>query len=538
MNATTNFNESLLAAPTVSAALPLIIADKGTFPIALTSLVTALVALLTYYLRPPAVHPKSPAFTSDTSPIIGSFGYISRQLTWYKKSVKESTSGHFSFRLGRRHVIGLSGVAARKWFFEEPLLDLVTGAVILPFGVHFWPPIHDIFKPDGNRARNNTFFLRRMLEMMKTDKLEKQLFRCIGDARECFETILADSPTGVINLPELWKPILRQNCRLFVSSDIADDPKQFKKVSDCVDTLLHTYSVFNVFFKWLPSPAYWTRRLARYGLVRFFRQMYNQRMSMTPEEASRKDDPFQSLINNGDPEPYINEYFTSAAFITTTNAHVISSQMLENMAIHQEWQQKCFEELQTVANKYAGGMDVALVDKIPHIPLKAWETSFPTMHMCLNELIRSWSSFGVMRYNTSPNAIPIPGSDEVLPGHTFAIYHTGEPQFSSKLYPEPSKFDPTRFLEGREEFKQEPYGFHGWGGGTHPCTGMRWAKLQQYIMLANALALWKLSSCDKDGNVDPYAKERQRGLDVDLDSETPFKLPPALCKFEPRERLQ
>lgn len=54
-------------------------------------------------------------------------------------------------------------------------------------------------------------------------------------------------------------------------------------------------------------------------------------------------------------------------------------------------------------------------------------------------------------------------------------------------------------------------------------------------MVAHALALYKLSSCDANGKPDPYAAQRQ-GLDTDLDSDKPFKLPPAYCKFELREK--
>lgn len=69
----------------------------------------------------------------------------------------------------------------------------------------------------------------------------------------------------------------------------------------------------------------------------------------------------------------------------------------------------------------------------------------------------------------------------------------------------------------------------------HPCAGKRWGKLQQNMLLAHALALYKWSSCDAAGNLDPYAAQRQ-DLGVDLDSEAKFSLPPAYCKFERREK--
>jgi sterol 14-demethylase len=62
------------------------------------------------------------------------------------------------------------------------------------------------------------------------------------------------------------------------------------------------------------------------------------------------------------------------------------------------------------------------------------------------------------RLNLSPNPIPIPGSDEVIPANTFVCYNSTEVNFSDALYPDPKKFDPTRFLDGREEFRNEAYG--------------------------------------------------------------------------------
>jgi sterol 14-demethylase len=74
----------------------------------------------------------------------------------------------------------------------------------------------------------------------------------------------------------------------------------------------------------------------------------------------------------------------------------------------------------------------------------------------------------------------------------------------------------------------------GWGAAMHPCAGKRWGKLQQNMLVAHALASYKWTSCDANGNVDPHAAQRQ-DLGVELDSESKFALPPAYCKFEPRE---
>lgn len=64
---------------------------------------------------------------------------------------------------------------------------------------------------------------------------------------------------------------------------------------------------------------------------------------------------------------------------------------------------------------------------------------------------------------------------------------------------------------------------------------MRWAKLQQNILMAVALSLYRLEKCDKDGKPDPSAYEKQQAMDGDLDEEVAFVLPECFVKLIPRE---
>jgi sterol 14-demethylase len=132
--------------------------------------------------------------------------------------------------------------------------------------------------------------------------------------------------------------------------------------------------------------------------------------------------------------------------------------MIETMAVHPNWQEKCYQEIVEAVNVHSKDTHLPLVDRLSSIPLKAWETSFPTFDLCLYEIIRVWTSFAVGRLNVSNEAIPIPGSDEVIPPGAFAVWNSTELNFNEKLFPNPRKFDPMRFTEGRREFEQEPHG--------------------------------------------------------------------------------
>jgi sterol 14-demethylase len=54
--------------------------------------------------------------------------------------------------------------------------------------------------------------------------------------------------------------------------------------------------------------------------------------------------------------------------------------------------------------------------------------------------------------------------------------------------------------------------------------------LQQTIIVAYALAMYKWSCCDENGGPDPFAKHRR-----ELDSGKFFVLPPMHAKLEPRD---
>ncbi|KAG6358768.1 hypothetical protein INS49_012287 [Diaporthe citri] len=469
--------------------------------VGLSTLAAVFLGFLAFLSYTPTIHEKSPKFTSHTSPFIGSFGFGTDPWNFWKGSRDESKTGNFSFWLGSRHIVGVTGEAARKMFFDHPQMEFVQGQFIRAMGVHFWPPVHDIFKPGFHGGRANTYFLRRLLELQKTEHLSKYLPRMLTDARLGLRALQED-PHGITNTSDsFWRTIFTQDCRVLCADEMADSPRLFEGSSDSARTLLHTFTHYNVHFPWLLSPAYLKRRYARYRLWSNVKAIVEKRMNRNPGSA---DEPVQTLINNGDVKDHVIEFFTSLLFIAPANSSIIVGKILSFLAMRTDLQDRIYEEVRSVAEAHSGkggGSGSSLVEQLGSIPLEAWESSFPTIGLCLKEAIRMWTAFSMARFNDSDKPIPIPGSDEVVPGNTFVCYNTTEVNFSEKLYPNANYFDPDRFTEGREEFKRETYGFVGWGQGRHNCAGMRWAKLQQNIIIAYSLAMYQWKNCDENGQV-------------------------------------
>ena len=250
--------------------------------------------------------------------------------------------------------------------------------------------------------------------------------------------------------------MLKHNSRLFFTDEVVEDPKQWEQYVGLMDTALHTASIFNVAFPWLPSPMYIKRRLMRYGLQRFTSKVIDRRMQ---PGAPCKDDPMQMLLDSQDRKEFMVEFFFSLVFISSANTHAVAAQLLQIMAIHPEWQERIYAEVKHAAETHSRRKHAAtLVEQLDGLPLAAWETSFPSLDLCMREVVRMWLSISAARRNTGKAPIPIPGTDEVIPSMTFAIYNTTETHFSDALYPDPTKFDPERHLPDREEYKQETYG--------------------------------------------------------------------------------
>jgi cytochrome P450 len=382
-----------------------------------------------------------------------------RSRVFWKNSMEKSKTGNFSFWLGKNHVVGVSGEAARKMYLDNRSLDLIKGITLIGHGPDFIAGratvVHDIWKPTLPNGR--TFSQRRLLDLQKSEQLAKRLPRVTRDARAAFEA-MAKNPSGVTNPAKAcYRIVVTQGSRVVCTDEISDDPKLLESLLGYLPILQSTSSLHLLAFPWLSymSISYWKRRYGRYGVSSIVTPIVNRRMK---KGAPRVDDALQTLIDNGDSKDYMINFFISMLFIAGANAGVLSGAMLNIVAHHPDWQEKIYGEIKAAAEAHSKNKDAPLVEQLDSIPLEAWESSFPSIALCYKEAVRMWVAFPMGRLNDTPNPIPIPGTDEVIPPGSFACYNTIDVHYNEELYPDPMKWDPERFREGREEFKRQTYG--------------------------------------------------------------------------------
>lgn len=91
-------------------------------------LVAATLVFGHYLVSRPSFPDNAPKYWKpDTWPIVGAWRFFSHRHDMYRDAQNSSPTGHFSFHIGKRPIIGLSGLEGRKTFFESRDLDINEG---------------------------------------------------------------------------------------------------------------------------------------------------------------------------------------------------------------------------------------------------------------------------------------------------------------------------------------------------------------------------------------------------------------------------
>lgn len=371
--------------------------------------------------------------------------------SFWAGSVERSKTGNFSFWLGKHHVVGLAGEAPRKLFMENRNLDRIAGARLHGVGPENTPPIHPIFQ---SVQKGHTYFQQRVLDLMKTEYLAKRLPLVIADARVAFESMVKDS-SGITNPTEAcYRLVLAQSCRIVCADEITDTPKLLDSYLRYTIILAHCASGHTTARPWLPSWSRIKRAYCRYGLSSIITPIVTRRMK---KGAPRGNDALQVLIDKGGSADEIITCLISILFISVANAGKLAGLQLNMVAHRTYWQERMYAEVKAAATAHAT-KNAPLVEQLASIPLEAWDSSFPSIDLCLREAIRLHVHFPMTRQNVSRNALPIPGTDEVIPSGSFVAYFTSDAHFNEEMYPNPHEYDPERYIEGRPEVERQTYG--------------------------------------------------------------------------------
>jgi len=170
--------------------------------------------------------------------------------------------------------------------------------------------------------------------------------------------------------------------------------------------------------------------------------------------------------------------------------------MLVHLATHPGWKEKCRKEIQGFLSRHNGDSPSAtLSEKFGAIPITAWEDELPTLDACIRESQRLAINLLLVRRNLGGN---MKIGEQIVKQGDFLAYSLGDVHMNPEYYPEPYKYNPSRWLQP-DLLPSAAYTFLGWGGGRHPCTGQKVAKLEMKLIMAMFLMRYEFDLVDKLG---------------------------------------
>lgn len=169
--------------------------------------------------------------------------------------------------------------------------------------------------------------------------------------------------------------------------------------------------------------------------------------------------------------------FFVAGFETSSST---MSLCLYELALQPDIQQRLREEIESVlANVDGGELNYDVLAQMTYLDQVLSETL--RKHPLLPHLIRE-----------TTKDYQIPNSDIVLDKGILALIPVHNIHHDPEIYPEPEKFDPSRF-DPEEVKNRHPMAYLPFGDGPRNCIGLRFGKIQAKIGLVSLLRRFKFS---------------------------------------------
>ncbi|KAI1753783.1 cytochrome P450 6A1 [Xylaria castorea] len=429
-------------------------------------------------------------------PILGALEfYYGRRADFMKDALRASKTGNFSFYIGKKQLIGVSGEEGRKLFFESKDLNFPQAFAELLTGQP-QAPSHD--HEDGFSQT----FQKALIPLMKKENFLKNLDLLTGDTRGACEALAAAPPSKAdpdwqVTDPfeSFYEIVYQLTMRTVGANDIASDPKLLKHTLSIFDWFEKSDSFAKVIFPWLPTVNHYLRMYYGAKLAFVFRDIIEKRK----KTGQKGNDALQFLIDRGLTLPNIVGFEIGALFAGQLNSGINAGYLQVFLTQNPEWMVRLREEVDGVITKHRASPSQSRADVLSALTIEEWEGEFPLIDLALRETIRFCLPGATFRKNMSGHDIPIGGSGEVVPDGAFVIFLVEDSLFGD-WYTDKLKWNPSRYFEENAEDKKVPHAYMGWGSGRHPCLGMRFAKLEMALITAYWVGMFDFEFSDQDGN--------------------------------------
>ncbi|KAF9477689.1 cytochrome P450 [Pholiota conissans] len=480
INATTVFSDLRAAAQ----------ADSR-IPFAATAAGVILLGSLSFLLRP--------VVQTDDSGIVKLPGWLSSLTAWsffakrhdflfngFAKTGQEL----FQFRFLQHTVVAVSGEEGRKVFHNDKYLDFTQGYQILLGGA---PRLEQSSEAEW-QPENMTWFNKNVAILFSKERLADVLPSLLDDINGSIMRTMPDREGRIDPFRNVYDLIVQMTIRMVSCRSLSNDPAAVAEMWNYFDIIEKSATPFSLILPWIPTSTTRNKEKATTELYKFLAKYIEERRNSTPSA-----DAFDVLIASGLDNKAIVGFAMIIIFAGITNSSVNACWILIYLASHPEWKARATKEVHDLISNHSNPVfsKEPLHKRLASIPINAWESEMPVIELCLKETLRLTATGAALRRNTKAD---LPMAGKIVKRGWFLAYSAADVHLNPNIYTNPDDWDPSRFEPGREEDKKEAYAFIAWGGGRHPCSGMKFAKLEIKMIVSLFLAGYEYELVDAKGN--------------------------------------
>lgn len=257
-----------------------------------------LASSLLYLFSRPSIAKTAPKLTTEQWPIIGAMQFFSERYDWFTRQTRHSGTGNFSFYVGDKSVVGVSGEHARRVFYDSRSLAFAEGYGGLLAGA-----------PEVAKNKSNVFsgkqevdddfsayFSRRIIAMLKGNQLAKGLPDLLSDVRARLDILARDPSHTTDPFDSIYKIVYQLTMRTVACHEIAGNDDLRERTLHYYETVEEAASPWAIMYPWMPLVSKFKRTYAGTQLYLIFKKIIDDRR----KEGRREDDALQFLLDQGD----------------------------------------------------------------------------------------------------------------------------------------------------------------------------------------------------------------------------------------------
>ncbi|KAK0550537.1 hypothetical protein OC844_006711 [Tilletia horrida] len=478
-------------------------ADVSSSPL-LVGLLTILATLVVYQLvlaPPSSLRSKSSKIQPILSaiPFLGSVDFYNDRIKFLRKHFGNPENKGFhqgARRLTVRDnsIIVLAGNKQdAKTFFYSRTLKFTQAYERLFSGIPTEITVNAIMDQD----KSDAMFRENLKQAIRGERLAKLAPQMCEDTLRSV-TALSDwqKRKGTFDPKAFTFPLLFcMSMRTVGFSDLSDQPEMMERLADYYWAMENAASYWSTFFSKYPFQS---SRIKEESGKKLFAEL-TKAAKRRVEEGSVEDDTVTMLMDKDLGADYAVRFVVTSLFAAIINSTAMSMWMLLFFGAAPELRKRAAKEVFDYLDSMADGQgsdwnSKSRVEQLQALSLDEWENGFPLIEACLKETMRTVSDGTLFRLNMGDykGAPPKVHGEEMRKGE-FLAYWTGATHFNASIYPDPHRWDPERWARGEGSGDME---FLAWGTGMHPCTGMRFAKLEIKNFTTTMLALMDWETID------------------------------------------